>query len=125
MLSTPSSYAIGIDARLIARPRSPAIRMGRRRRRSTQTPAGSEKRRNGRNSIVPRSATSNGGACSTRIATVGIARRLTWVPNWLIVSADQSFRKSGWRKSPRREAVTGDLAGRGSGVGTPGERVSL
>ena len=31
---------MGIEARLIARPTSPAMRTGRRRRRSTQAPAG-------------------------------------------------------------------------------------
>ena len=35
-----------------ARPRSPTMRIGRRRRRSTQTPAGRLSRMNGRNSIV-------------------------------------------------------------------------
>ena len=45
-----------------ARPRSPTMRMGRRRRRSTQAPAGRLNRMNGRNSIVPSSATSKGVA---------------------------------------------------------------
>ena len=54
-----------------ARPKSPTIRIGLRGRRSTQTPAGSVKRMNGRNSTVVRAATSNALASRTRIATSG------------------------------------------------------
>ena len=52
IVSASNAKAIGIDAMAIARPRSPTIRIGRRRRRSTQTPAGRLSRMNGRNSIV-------------------------------------------------------------------------
>jgi hypothetical protein len=68
--------------------------IGRRRRRSTQAPAGRVNRMNGRNSIVPRRATSNGETSRIRTATSGIASALTWEPKTLIVSAVQSFRKS-------------------------------
>src|SRR5262249_38556367 len=94
--------------------RSPAIRIGRRRRRSTQTPAGSVKRRKGRNSTVPSTATSNADASRTSTAAKGIASWETCEPNWLTVSADQSFRKSAWRQSPpfgqrlRTDASRGD-----------------
>ena len=70
------------------------MRIGRRRRRSTQAPAGRLKRMNGSNSTVPSTATSKGETSRMSTATSGIASRLTCVPNWLIVSADHSFRKS-------------------------------
>ena len=43
-----ATRAAGSARRIAARARSPTIRIGRRRRRSTQTPAGSAKRMNGR-----------------------------------------------------------------------------
>ena len=55
---------------------------------------------NGRNSTTPSAATSNADASSTRIAASGSASCVTCVPNWLIVSADQSLRKSGCRQRP-------------------------
>ena len=72
------------------------------RRRSTQTPAGSAKSRNGRNSATPTTATSNALASRTRIAASGIASCEICVPTRLIVWADQSFRKSGCRQRPPR-----------------------
>src|SRR5439155_5052268 len=40
-----------------------------------------------------------------RIATVGTARTVTWLPNTLTLSPAQSLRKSGWRHSlPRNTA---------------------
>src|SRR5918996_4457349 len=99
-VSASATYAIGIDASNAARPKSPAIRIGRRGSRSTHTPAGSVKRMKGRNSIVPSAATSKALASSTRMATSGSASCETCVPNWLIVSADQSLRKSRWHQSP-------------------------
>ena len=47
-----AQYAIGTRASRTARARSPAIRIGRRGRRSTQTPAGRLTSRKGRNSTV-------------------------------------------------------------------------
>src|SRR5512133_1819941 len=93
-------YAMGIVARSTALPRSPAIRIGRRGRRSTQTPAGSVNRMNGRNSTVPSAATWKADASSTRTAASGNASWETCVPNWLTVSADHSLRKSAWRQRP-------------------------
>ncbi len=55
---------------------------------------------NGRNSTVPSAATSNALASRTRIATKGSASPPICDPNWLIVSADQSLRKSGCRQRP-------------------------
>ena len=57
---------------------------------------------NGRNSIVPSRATSNGEAFRSVTATSGIASRLTCVPNWLMVSAVHSRRKSGLREARLR-----------------------
>ncbi len=93
-------YASGIVARSAALPRSPAIRIGRRGRRSTHTPAGSVNRMNGRNSTVPSAATWKADASSTRTAASGSASWETCVPNWLTVSADHSLRKSAWRQRP-------------------------
>src|SRR6188474_1255550 len=83
-----------------ARPKSPTMRIGRRGRRSTQTPAGRVKRMNGRKRTVPRAATSKALAWRTRIATSAKAMSSIVEPNMEIVSADQSLRKSGWRQSP-------------------------
>ena len=76
------------------------MRMGRLGIRSTQTPAGRLMRMNGANSITPSSATSNALTSSVMIATSGRASPVTCEPTWLIVSADQSFRKSGCRHRP-------------------------
>ena len=92
MLSTPSSKAIGIDSRLIARPKSPTTRISRRGKRSTQAPAGRVNSRNGRNSTVPSRATWYAGASSRRTAMNGMATRLTWLPNREIVAAVHSLR---------------------------------
>src|ERR687891_1628896 len=93
---------MGIVARRAARPKSPMIRIGRLRSRSTQTPAGRVNRMNGRKLSVPTTASSNALASRTTIATKPMARSSTCDPNWLIVSADQSLRKSWWRQSPPR-----------------------
>ena len=94
MVSASRRYATGMEARNNPRPRSVTMRMGRRRSRSTQTPAGSANSRKGRNSTVPRSATSNALASSTSTAASGSASAETCEPTWLIVCPDQSFRKS-------------------------------
>ena len=70
---TSATYAAGIVSRSNARPKSPMMRIGRRGSRSTHTPAGSVKMMKGRNSTVPRTATSKALASSTRIATSGSA----------------------------------------------------
>jgi hypothetical protein len=84
-VSTSKAYVSGIDASSAARIRSVTTRIGLRRSRSTQTPAGSANRRKGRNSIVERSATSNALASSTRIAASGSASAEICEPNWLTV----------------------------------------
>src|SRR5690242_7116399 len=76
------------------RPTSPTISTLRRRSRSTHTPAGSVKRRKGRNSTVPSAATANGDACSSLIAMVGSASCEIDEPNWLIVWPVHIFMKS-------------------------------
>ena len=90
--------------------------------RSTQTPAGSVKRMNGRKPSTPISATSNALASSTTMATKPIARSSTAPPNWLIVSADQSFRKSRWRQSPPVGQSLGIPASRGEPGGCRKQR---
>ncbi len=75
-----AAKATGIVSRASARPTSPTIRIGRRRRRSTQTPAGRLSRMNGRNSMVARSPTSNGDTFRMVAAMRGRASCVTWVP---------------------------------------------
>src|SRR5204862_909213 len=88
-------------ASAIARPASPTIRIGRRASRSTHTPAGSAKRRNGSCSKIVSAATAKALACRTKIAASGSASRLNCEPNSLIVCPAQSLRKSPWRQRPR------------------------
>src|SRR5919109_191582 len=76
------------------------MRTGRRGSRSTQTPAGSVKMMKGRKRTVPSTATSNALASRMRTATSGNAMSSIVEPKTLIVSADQSLRKSGWRQRP-------------------------
>src|SRR6266542_3000990 len=80
MLSTPSAWASGIEASARARPRSAAISTGRRRSRSTQTPAGRPISTNGRNSMVESRPTWKVEVCRAVIAISGRASRLTWLP---------------------------------------------
>jgi hypothetical protein len=100
IVRTSSPYAAGTVPRRTARPRSPAIRIGRRGSLSTHTPAGREIRRNGANSTTSNAETSNALTSRVITATSGSARPVTCDPNWLIVSADHSFRKSPCRQSP-------------------------
>src|SRR5712691_7990788 len=100
MCSAPNAYAIGIDARASARPTSPMIKSGRRRSRSTHTPAGSAKKRNGSCSKVVSTATANACAWRILIAAIGSASSVIWEPNSLTDCPPQSLRKSGWRQSP-------------------------
>ena len=51
---------------------------------------------------MPSSATSKALASRMRIAASGSASCETCEPNWLIVCADQSLRKSGCRQRPPR-----------------------
>ncbi len=78
------------------------IRIGRRRSRSTHTPAGRLSRMNGRNSIVVSRPNSNALTWSTVAAISGSASWVIAVPKTEIVSAVHSFRKSGWCSRLRR-----------------------
>ena len=106
-----------------ARPRSPAIRIGRRGSRSTQTPAGSAKSRNGSISSAPSSGDGEGARVERDDRDEAAARVAeTCEPNWLTVSRRQRCRKSrvppeaAARPEPQSvEASTGD-----SGSATPG-----
>ena len=73
MRSVCVAQRIGISARRTAREASPKMRIGRRRSRSTQTPAGSAKRMNGRKPSTPRSENSNALAWRPTAASHGIA----------------------------------------------------
>src|SRR5262245_49981945 len=81
------------------------MRIGRRRSRSTQTPAGRLNNTNGRNASVPNRANSKGLTSRSRTATSGTARCETCVPKWLIVSAHHNLRKSGSRHKEREPAA--------------------
>ena len=89
-----SAQSSGIAASKSARAASPTIRIGLRRSRSTQTPAGSANRMNGRKPSTPSSENSNGLACSSTAASHGIASAEICEPNSLIDWPVQSFRKS-------------------------------
>src|SRR5919106_2556318 len=56
--------------------------------------------RNGANSTTKSADTWNGETSSVMIATSGSAKPPICEPNWLIVSALHSFRKSPWRQRP-------------------------
>src|SRR5690242_17299336 len=88
------AHRIGTSARRSARAASPTMRIWRRRSRSTQTPAGSAKRMNGRKPSTPSSENSNGDASSPTAASHGIASCDTCEPNSLIDWPPQSLRKS-------------------------------
>src|SRR5437879_5649255 len=100
MRSVCVAHDTGISRSRTARPASPMIRIGRRRRRSTYTPAGSAKRMNGRKPSTPSSENASGEACSWVAASNGIARPEICEPNSLIDWPDQSFTKSVLFQSP-------------------------
>ena len=100
-VSTPSHHANGIENNAIARPMSLTISTGRRRRRSTMTPAGSPTRRKGANSTALSAATAKVLALRVLMASNGMARRLTWLPSSLTDSALQSRTKSALRSKDR------------------------
>jgi hypothetical protein len=94
MRSAPAAQRIGSSMRRNARAVSEAMRIGLRRRRSTQTPAGIANKMNGRKPSTPRSENSIGLACKATAANHGIASCETSEPNSLIDWPVQSFRKS-------------------------------
>ena len=69
------------------------MRIGRRRRRSTQTPAGRLNRMNGRNSIVVSRPNSNGVTSSVVAAISGRASWVIALPKTEIVSAVHSYER--------------------------------
>src|SRR5262249_50416502 len=91
------------------RPRSVAMRIGRRGRRSTQTPTGSPSSANGRNSTVERIPTWKALALNTRIAVSGRARSVTCEPRRLTVWPNHRRMKSGCRQ--RLRGGSGGMAG--------------
>src|SRR2546421_5682836 len=76
------------------------ISSGRRCRRSTQTPAGNAKIRNGSCSKIVKAATANALAWRILIAAIGNASRVICEPNSLIDCPPQSLRKLRSRHSP-------------------------
>ena len=56
------------------------------------------------------------------MATKPIARSSTCDPNWLIVSADHSFRKSRWRQRPPLGQSRMSGVGWGERIGDAGKR---
>jgi hypothetical protein len=75
---------MGIVARRTARAASPAMRMRRRRMRSTHAPAGSANRMNGRKPNTARREKTIGLAWSAIAATIGIASCEICEPSSLI-----------------------------------------
>src|SRR5579864_195908 len=102
MRSTPTAQRIGMSVRSTARALSPTMRIWRRRSRSTQTPAGSAKRMNGRKPSTPRSENSIGLAWRPTAASHGIASCDTCEPSSLIDWPVQSLTKSGCDHRPPR-----------------------
>ncbi len=91
--STFNMKAIGIDPRSAARPRSAQIRIGRRRRRSTQAPATSPTIRPAMSSAERSAEISSGPASRMRIAANGRAVLVISEPKMETVLADQTARK--------------------------------
>ena len=77
--------------------------MGRRRRRSTQTPANKLSSKNGANSKAPSSPIWLGDALRTSAAVSGMANRLISLPKREIVCPAHSFTNSGCRHNPDKE----------------------
>src|SRR2546428_5535552 len=86
------------------------MRIGRRGRRSTHTPAGRLKSAVGSVPAAARRPISNGLAESTITAVSGIASRVIWSPKSEIVSPIHSFRKSGSRARLGRSDMRGTVA---------------
>ena len=89
-LRCPNAYAMGIDTISSARATSETIITCRRcRRRSTQTPAGSDRTTLAASPAAVSRPIWAGVACSTSTASSGMASRETWSPTYEIVWADQ------------------------------------
>lgn len=85
MFNAPSAAATGMVASSIPLVTSLAMRMGRRRNRSSQAPAGRPMRANASVEEAVIRPTWNGVALSDKTASRGIATPLTWAPIWLVV----------------------------------------
>src|SRR6185369_9703740 len=85
-LRCPNAYATGTEASSSARATSETIITYRRwRRRSTQTPAGSDRTRLAARPAAVSRPISIGVALSTRTASSGSASNVTWSPTYEIV----------------------------------------
>ena len=99
---SPLSAASGIMALATIRPRLVKIMMGRRGRRSAQAPAKKPMARRGAGPAAESIPICNGDASSVMAAISGTAKMLIWEPNWLMVSAAHTFRKSASWSRPLR-----------------------
>src|SRR5438309_1716293 len=116
MLSRPSTNATGMVIRSTARPRSATMRIRRRGRRSTQTPAN---RLNSAVGVVSTAASrpiSTGPACSVITAVSGTARSVIWSPKSEMVWPIQNFRKS---PSRQRLVTSRSVGWRDKGASKP------
>src|SRR6266851_3012135 len=120
MVSAPSTYAAGTLASATMRSRSHTIMIGRRRSLSAYTPAMRPSTGNARNWQASSNPTWKGVALRMRIATVGSASALTWLPSSLMAWPHHSFRNSpsfqsfGWNTASYDAAttnLTSDLCG--------------
>ncbi len=102
MDSMPSANEIGTSPTSSAQPRLHAMRIGRRRRVSSHTPANRESTTTGAYRVALSTPTWNTVALSVRIATSGSENRVTWVPTSDTVSPAQSLTKSWFRRMESR-----------------------
>src|SRR5437763_534921 len=100
MRRMPRRAAAGIEPRMIARPISATSRTGRRRTRSTQTPANRLSSRKGANSNAPSRPIWAGEAARTSASASGIA-------SWLISLPKRAI---GWHPSTLARRGAGALA---------------
>ena len=107
IVSAANIAAIGIVHKTRKRPMSVPIRIGRRRMRSTQTPANRPSTRVGTIRAADRMPIWKGVALSAMTAAKPIATSPIRVPNIETVSPVHSFMKSAWRKSPPRRRTCG------------------
>src|SRR6266566_1961011 len=103
-----------------ALPRAQTMSTGRRRLRSSKTPAGKERRITGTKRSALITPTWNTVALSVRIATSGIVNWVTWVPISDTDSPAHSLTKSRLASTPSRDRA-GTAA---SGAAAPGPAAS-
>ncbi len=108
MPSNPAMAATGMVSSSAARPRSAAIMIGLRLRRSTHAPATSPTMKAGSSSAMRRAPRSAAEASSSRMAVKGIAVRVISDPKVETVAAPQRWTKSAFRQRfVRRTRVMG------------------